>query len=1026
MVFRDFDGVLDGEQPGKGFVDFTGELDAPEKRETVLSHVPSEDEFAEDRFATDKQTASSVDSSSTPAIQYQKGVSPTLDRMIEPAIQVTEQDRAGMIEKYGFAGAGQIQRKVDDYNAESERQKIERGQMPSLRVPDTDAGVMDAVSGLAKAPITDLGKQGATLFRMAGQYVAGEAIGNPEIQQFGRDVDLAGKHLFDKYSNREKREQPEYDSTVARGVYSGLRSLEQMVIAMIAAGPKGALAYMTAGQVGLPAVGEAMDKNIGLAGSVAYGSGQGVIEYVTEKLPMGYLLDKFGKDGAAKFIRGFLARELPGELVATTTQNALEQAVLHPEKTWASYFNELPQQLLETGIAVGTMGGVIGGAHAGYKGLSNWQAENAADRAKQHALDAWSSGLATNSQPAPTVEDIATAQNLDTALATAEAALAAPIETSPTIEDIEGTSPAGMQAPQWTAKPVTTVGAPSLESTPFQLPQGIINAQSAQAIESQSTLQEVPQAAPETGGVQDQLIPPTTNQGESNALQVQRQEAAQEVNAPQTTQGTLPSKPAGISVQSQATKIKPAPDQQLEAVPAAAQKGEVAFKKGVVTITGSSTLDVRHALQALNLPFVAEQKNGKIVIKAQVDKQGRETKITIRQKNEIRDQLFGREIAQPKKRTATGNLRNDLNLLYPKLWNEVEKGGDGEATGKLDLGAIAEELRDEYGYSQIGNHGDSKAAGEALVDMIRSGGAVNEERMLAEKTENDEKARRSEVRRVAEEYGIEFNSFTPFAKIESEVETVLESEMSSAMKAANEMYAEAIAFGAVTEAEADAIVDRVAQEYDTSPARDKDVTKWRSIADELQDKINEQIERQSEVQDSREDQGATEEAGAREERPTLELEQQTEADLKAKTDRENDQALADKETADAQREAFTLSAPEGPAAPKAVHSQQGGLFGATGEAIKTKNNIETNPEKPDNSRRDNSPQKTAPKGAVSVSAFDIGKVLDQARGKKITQQAVVKETGQLLQLKDQEAEPAIVQIRNDIQALEALRLCIGG
>lgn len=87
-----------------------------------------------------------------------------------------------------------------------------------------------------------------------------------------------------------------------------------------------------------------------------------------------------------------------------------------------------------------------------------------------------------------------------------------------------------------------------------------------------------------------------------------------------------------------------------------------------------------------------------------------------------------------------------------------------------------------------------------------------------------------------------------------------------------------------------------------------------------------------------------------------------------------------------------------------------------------KDGIVKRPKKADNSRRDISPKTTAPSGAVS---FSEARVLDQATGKKITRQATIAETGETVQLKNQDAAAAIKQLRRDIEALDALRICAG-
>ena len=72
------------------------------------------------------------------------------------------------------------------------------------------------------------------------------------------------------------------------------------------------------------------------------------------------------------------------------------------------------------------------------------------------------------------------------------------------------------------------------------------------------------------------------------------------------------------------------------------------------------------------------------------------------------------------------------------------------------------------------------------------------------------------------------------------------------------------------------------------------------------------------------------------------------------------------------------------------------------------------------------PDKAAAKKAdAGVSVSEPAKILDFAKDKKVTRKAVIAETGQVVELKDQDAVEVITEIRRDIDALEALKLCIG-
>lgn len=931
-------------------------------------------------------------------IDYRPGVSKALDQAMPPQVEVSDAERGAAVDRYGFAVASQAQRGIDDQNAAAR----EAQPATALKVPETSDGVWEGVKGLAKGNVTDLGKQGGALFRLVGQWVSGEAVGNPELQQVGQNIDEAGKYLFDKYSRREQREQPQYDSMLGRGVYSGLRSLEQMAASIMIAGPRGALGYMTAGQVGLPAAGEAMDKGLGTGESIGYAAGQAGIEYVTEKLPMGYILDKFGKEGVKRFVQGFLARELPGELVATATQNALEQAVLHPEKSWAEYRRELPDQLAETGVAVATMGGALGGLHAGAKSLDNFQAAARADRAKQNAMSTWSGGFAGRQNPAarPSANpaDILNAPDLDSAIAAADKMVSAPVDM-PGIDDIEGVA-----MPQQATLPVTSGGVPGPFSgrgaeavnrdMAYDMAQEQRDAELRNEREREFALAEQARRdmdflrAEETA--RDQLVEQaqalTRAQGFDdavpNAMQLALRRALEK-----RVEAAAPN-PVQPSIQSSAVPIQAAPPENFAAAPGvqtvtAPPQGDASSStndllasggisrsaavndsltdqpvdsgsavtpekvgagetvksveriRGKLAITGFTADEIREAAGKLRVDVRVGQDGNALV--SIIGRSGNAGIFTKPQEKALRDALLGKDIRQTNRRKITGNLRNDLNALHPGLYAEVERGGDGEATGRFDLGAIAEELRDEYGYAQI-PQGDAKDAGEALIDMIRQGGAVNEDRMLAGRQAEEARKERDEIDRLASEYGVDTHKGIVRRKqqdVAAELMAAIEHEIGVSGNGAAAAR-EAASSAGMTEAEISAIEDRIADEYFGDPAKDAMVQMYRAITNELQGAIDARIGLEEGGQDgARPGEGARAGAaarGAREERPDFALERQTEAELSAKAARENDQALADRETADQQREAFALSAPEGSAAPKAAPSQQAGLFTATGQA----------------------------------------------------------------------------------------------
>jgi hypothetical protein len=101
-----------------------------------------------------------------------------------------------------------------------------------------------------------------------------------------------------------------------------------------------AMGILTAGQK------KAQFLSHGLEGGNLNAITQGIIEAVTEQIPLGQWL----KPGA-KFMKRLLtatATEIPGEQIATITQGALDKIALNPEMSWNEYLSSLPTATKDT------------------------------------------------------------------------------------------------------------------------------------------------------------------------------------------------------------------------------------------------------------------------------------------------------------------------------------------------------------------------------------------------------------------------------------------------------------------------------------------------------------------------------------------------------------------------------------------------------------------------------------------------------------------------------------------------------
>lgn len=159
--------------------------------------------------------------------------------------------------------------------------------------------------------------------------------------------------------------RPEFQSETAQGIYGGGESIVRMAPGLAASiltrSPTPTLAA-----AGLQTEAEAYGKyrvRGATPGEAFTGAvGEGAVEAATEKLPMGFLVNKFGKAGAGEFLAGLLAREIPGEQVATLVQDAIDTAVANPDKTWQQYLEERPGAAYQTLVATVTQSAILGGA----------------------------------------------------------------------------------------------------------------------------------------------------------------------------------------------------------------------------------------------------------------------------------------------------------------------------------------------------------------------------------------------------------------------------------------------------------------------------------------------------------------------------------------------------------------------------------------------------------------------------------------------------------------------------------------
>lgn len=203
------------------------------------------------------------------------------------------------------------------------------------------------------------------------------------------DMAADANHKRQQVDFRESLVTPEIENTLGRWVYGGAANIQRVVPSIAASiatrSPAVGLAAMGA-QVQPETYGKYRARG-GTPGEAALGSGlETGIEIGTEMLPMGFVVDKFGKAGAKEFIAGYLGRELPTELAAEIAQGAVDTAIANPDKTWGDYTNELPETIGQTVVSTLMMSGGLTAVNEAARRMAGPQAQAQAAEQDAQAL----------------------------------------------------------------------------------------------------------------------------------------------------------------------------------------------------------------------------------------------------------------------------------------------------------------------------------------------------------------------------------------------------------------------------------------------------------------------------------------------------------------------------------------------------------------------------------------------------------------------------------------------------------------
>jgi hypothetical protein len=230
-----------------------------------------------------------------------------------------------------------------------------------------------------------------------GQGVLTDVIAGGKNTRAGLNImagDVTGIKRFNEQGMKERAQAalmsasatPNFESETAKGIYGGLSSTLRQ-LPSIAAGIATRNPEIALGGMVVPMIPEEYGKfrERGASPSVALPAAVAMagVEYLTEKMPMGVLVDKFGKVGAGRILTDILIREIPGEQVATVVQDAIDTAVANPTKTWSNYLEERPGAAYQTLLATVVQGGIMSAGSSAARRLSGRDPEQ--DRAPSAA-----------------------------------------------------------------------------------------------------------------------------------------------------------------------------------------------------------------------------------------------------------------------------------------------------------------------------------------------------------------------------------------------------------------------------------------------------------------------------------------------------------------------------------------------------------------------------------------------------------------------------------------------------------------
>lgn len=242
------------------------------------------------------------------------------------------------------------------------------------RIEDAqNRGVIGQIAGSLRAGTAQAsGGAGGLLANVAG------IVGASNVE---REL-LLGVEATDEYAAANRGRS---DSFVADSLYGGVESTPIAVGGLLSGSSKFALGLFFSTSAG-NSYAEARGAGLGVGRSTLFGTSQGAIEVITEKLPTGRLLDLVkGKGSASNAVKRFLIGEAAGEQAATILQDFNSWATLNPDKPFSEFLAERPEAAARTFL--GTVSGAGPQAAVAY-GLNRAFREEARLQTSADQLDA--------------------------------------------------------------------------------------------------------------------------------------------------------------------------------------------------------------------------------------------------------------------------------------------------------------------------------------------------------------------------------------------------------------------------------------------------------------------------------------------------------------------------------------------------------------------------------------------------------------------------------------------------------------